>query len=144
MNSVNKPTRFSPFQLCLGHSPCVLPPLVQLPPAEFQGPSSIAAQTVIDRWIHNVWEAQDNLLKAKISQARQANKSHIGAFPFEVGQHVHLSTLHRHCKCKSKDEKHVVKFMPRFDGPHTIMKIDTEHSTVCYDTLFTFTFTLNT
>ena len=83
--------------------------------------------------IHDVWEAQDNLLKAKISQARQANKSRTGTFPFEVGQRARLSTLHRRREYKSKDEKCVVKFMPRFDRPHTIMKIDAEHSTVTLD-----------
>ena len=133
MNTVNKSTGFSPFQLCLGQSPCVLPPLVQLGPTELQAPSAIAAQKVIDRLIHDVWEAHNNLLKAKISQARQANKSQIGVFPFEVRQHVCLSTLYRRREYKSKDEKRVVKFMPRFDGPHTITKIDTEHSTVTLD-----------
>jgi len=133
MNSVKKSTGFSSFQLRLRKSPRVLPPLVQLGPFELQAPSAIAAQTVIDRLIHNVWEAQDNFLKAKISQTRQANKSRIGVFPFEVRQRVHLSTLHHHREYKSKDKKRVVKFMPRFDGPHTIIKIDAEHSTVTLD-----------
>ena len=97
------------------------------------GPKEIAAQTVIERLTHDVWEAQDNLLKAKISQARQANKFRLGTFPFEVGQRVRLSTLHRRCEYKSKDNKHVVKFMPQFDGPYKILKIDPEHSTVTFD-----------
>jgi hypothetical protein len=37
---------------------------------------------------------------------------------------VRLSTLHRRREYKSKDEKRVVKFMPRFDGPYEILKID--------------------
>lgn len=57
----------------------------------------------MDRLIHNVWEAQDNLLKAKISQAQQANKHCIGIFPFEVGQRVWLSTLHRRWEYKAKE-----------------------------------------
>jgi lipocalin len=31
---------------------------------------------------------------------------------------------------KSKDEKRVVKFKPRFDGPYEIIKVDPKHSTV--------------
>ena len=43
---------------------------------------------------HDMWEVQDNLLKAKVAQAQQANKKRLNKFPFEVGQHVQLSTLH--------------------------------------------------
>jgi reverse transcriptase-like protein/integrase-like protein/chromodomain-containing protein len=130
MNSVNKSTGFSPFQLRMGRSPRLIPPL--LPPSAnaFTDNKMISARTIIDRLVHDVWEAQDNLLKAKISQARQSNKFRLGTFPFEVGQRVRLSTLHRRRAYKSKDNKRVVKFMPRFDGPHKIIKIDPEHSTV--------------
>ena len=127
MNSVNKSTGFSPFQLRMGRSPRIIPPLI---PNLSITPKEIAAHTIIERLTHDVWEAQDNLLKAKISQARQANKFRLGTFPFEVGQRVRLSTLHRRREYKSKDNKRVVKFMPRFDGPHRILKIDPEHSTV--------------
>ena len=48
--------------------------------------SELSAQKIIDRLQHDVWEAQDNLLKAKVSQAQQANKHWLGMFPFEVGQ----------------------------------------------------------
>jgi hypothetical protein len=51
-------------------------------------------------------------------------------FPFEIGQRVRLSTLHSRRDYKSKDEKRVVKFMPRFDGPYEITKVDPTHSTV--------------
>ena len=130
MNSINKSTGFSPFQLRMGRSPRVIPPLIPTPLANQK---SVAAQTIIERLSHDIWEAQDNLLKAKISQARQANKTRLGTFPFEVGQCVRLSTLHRRQEYKSKDNKRVVKFMPRFDGPHKIIKIDPEHSTVTLD-----------
>ena len=133
MNTVNKSTGFSPFQLRLGRSPRLIPPLIQdqiVLPLES---SELAAQTIIDRIHHDVWEAQDNMIKAKISQAQQANKHRKTNFPFEVGQRVRLSTLHRRREYKSKNEKRVVKFMPRFDGPYTITKIDKAHSTVTLD-----------
>jgi hypothetical protein len=98
MNSVNKSTGFSPFQLRMGRSPQIILPLILTPPG---GPKEITAQTVIEQLTHDVWEAQDNLLKAKISQARQANKFRLGTFPFEVGQRVRLNTLHRRREYKS-------------------------------------------
>ena len=133
MNTVNKSTGFTPFQLRLGRSPRIIPPLVQVPNPLPLNPSELSAQTIIDRIQHDVWEAQDNMIKAKISQAQQANKHRNTDFPFEVGQRVRLSTLHRRCKYKSKNEKRVVKFMPRFDGPYTITKTDKKHSTVTLD-----------
>jgi len=42
----------------------------------------------------DVLEAQDNLLRAKISQSTHANRNHILKFPFVIGSHVQLSTLH--------------------------------------------------
>src|SRR5271155_2855172 len=100
-----------------------------MPPTEITAPD-IAARTVIERLQHDVWEAQDNMLKAKVSQAQQANKHRQLEFPFEVGQRVRLSTLHRRREYKSKDEKRVIKFMPRFDGPYEILKTNPIHSTV--------------
>ena len=70
------------------------------------------------------------MIKAKVSQAQQANKNRLLDFPFQVGQQVRLSTLHWRRDYKSKDGKWVVKFMPRFDGPYEITKINPTHSTV--------------
>ena len=133
MNTVNKSTGFTPFQLRLGRNPRIIPPLIQHQNLLPLTPSELSAQTIIDRIQHDVWEAQDNLIKAKISQAQQANKHRNTDFPFEVGQRVRLSTLHRRREYKSKNEKRVVKFMPRFNGPYKITKIDKEHSTVTLD-----------
>jgi chromodomain-containing protein len=133
MNTVNKSTGFSPFQLRLGRAPRLLPPILKESAPLAISPPQLTAQSVIDRLRHDVWEAQDNLLKAKVSQANQANKHRLTGFPFEVGQRVCLSTLHRRREYKSKNEKRVVKFMPRFDGPYLITKIDPTHSTVTLD-----------
>ena len=132
MNTVNKSTGFSPFQLRLGRTLQIIPPLLPyLPqdPTEVSTPA-ISTRTIIERLQHNVWEAQDNMIKAKISQAHQANKGRLLEFFFEVGQRVCLSTLHRQREYKSKDEKRVVNFMPQFDGPYKILKVDPTHSTV--------------
>jgi len=81
----------------------------------------------------DVLEAQDNLLKAKLSQAIHVNKNHTINFPFMVGLQVRLSTLHRRKEYKAKGEKHVAKFMPRYDGPYTITEVNEQHSTVTLD-----------
>jgi len=78
-------------------------------------------------------EAQDNLLRAKISQAAQANKHRSLTFPFEVGNRVRLSTLHRRHEYKKAGELRVAKFMPRYDGPYTMIDVDRENSTVTLD-----------
>jgi hypothetical protein len=130
MNTVNKSTGFTPFQLRLGRNPRVIPPLLTNTTPAATTPTELNAQSVIDRLQHDVWEAKDNMIKAKISQAQHANKHRTLGFPFEVGQRVRLSTLHRRREYKSKDETRVVKFMPRFDGPYKILQINPTHSTV--------------
>src|SRR5271168_1461946 len=87
MNTVNSSTGFTPFQLRLGRNPRIIPPLVQKPTSE-QTPAELTAQSVIDRLEHDIWEAKDNMIKAKISQAQQANRSRLHGFPFEIGQRV--------------------------------------------------------
>lgn len=132
MNTINSSTGFSPFQLRLGRSPRIIPPLLQNinPSTSENTPVALAAKAVIERIQHDVWEAQDNMIKAKVSQALQANKHRLQEFPFKIGQRVRLSTLHRRRDYKSKDQKRVVKFMPRFDGPYEISAINQKHSTV--------------
>ena len=131
MSTVNKSTGFTPFQLRLGRTPRIIPPLLPKSVTDsVETPPAIAARTIIERLEHDVWEAQDNMIKAKISQAHHANKTRSMEFPFHVGQRVRLSTLHRRREYKSKDQTRVVKFMPRFDGPYEILKINPTHSTV--------------
>ena len=131
MNTVNKSTGFTPFQLRMGRSPRVIPPLV--PAKSSSTVADIDAWHVIRKLETDVLEAQDNLLKAKLSQAVNANKHRTMSFPFTVGSRVRLSTLHRRREYKAKGEKHVAKFMPRYDGPYTIVDTDEQHSTVTLD-----------
>jgi hypothetical protein len=49
--------------------------------------------------------------------------------PYKVGERVMLSMLHWHWGCKAKGEKHVAKFLPRFNSPYTITKAHPETST---------------
>lgn len=103
MNTVNTSTSFSPFQLRMGRSPCLIPPL--LAPHQNSSLEDIAAHDVIRKLQHNVSEAKDNLLCAKISQSIEANKHHSLTFPFTIGSRVRLTTLHRHNEYKAKGEK---------------------------------------
>ncbi|KAF4622194.1 hypothetical protein D9613_009369 [Agrocybe pediades] len=127
MNSVNKSTGFSPFQIRLGRSPRIIPPLVH-------GTTNDAAEESPKEFLQRMeqisCEAQDNLLQAKIAQSLQANKSRSTDFPFAVGDRVRLSTKNRRREYMATKSGRVAKFMPRFDGPFTITAVDQPHSTV--------------
>jgi Chromo (CHRromatin Organisation MOdifier) domain len=130
MSTLNKSTSFTPFQLQFGRSPHILPPL--LPQTELT-PTDKFATDLLKRMQHTITEAQDNLPTSKILQAFQAKKTCSLVFPFKVGQHVVLSTLHCRREIKAGDPNQVAKFMPHFDGPYVIKKIDKRHSTVTLD-----------
>ena len=127
MNTVNKSTGFTPFQR-IGRNPHIIPPLLPLPCNSTV--EDISARDVILQLQTDVAEAQDNLLRAKITQSVEANKHCLLTFPFTIGSRVRLTTLHRRNEYKSKGEKRVAKFMPRYDGPYKIINTDEKHSTV--------------
>lgn len=128
MNMVNTSTGFTPFQLRMGRSPHLIPPLIPLP--RNSSHEDISAHDVIKQLQNDVLEVQDNLLWAKISQSVEANKHCSLIFPFTVGSCIRLTTLHRRNEYKVKGEKRVAKFMPHFDGPYTVVNTDEKHSTV--------------
>jgi hypothetical protein len=130
MNTTNRSTGFTPFQLRFGRSPRILPPLF---PSTIQHPADKLANDLLLRMQSDISEAKDNLLSSKVSQAFQANKSRSLSFPFKIGDKVVLSTLHRQREFKAGDPNRVAKFMPRFDGPFTIKNTDEHHSTVTLD-----------
>ena len=131
MNSVNKSTGFSPFQLRLGRSPRILPPLIRTNHPENAG--EISAREMIKKLHDDTLEAQDNLTRAKISQSAQSNKSRSLTFPFKVGDRVRLSTFNRRNEFKTAGKLRVAKFMPRFDGPFLITATNESKSTVTLD-----------
>ncbi|GLB45211.1 putative retrotransposable element tf2 155 kda protein type 1-like [Lyophyllum shimeji] len=128
MNTVNKSTGFSPFQLKTGRSPRVIPPLIAHPPSA--EPEEVAARDIVERLKFDTATAQDNLIQAKIQQASQANKSRLDDFAFRPGDRVRLSTKNRRRAFKQAGQTRVAKFMPRFDGPYTITAVQPEASTV--------------
>lgn len=70
MNTINGSTEFSPFQLRMGQSPHVIPPLIQSSEGVVD---DICALEVIEHLRMDIMEAQDNMLRAKISQALSAD-----------------------------------------------------------------------
>ena len=132
MNTINKSMGFLPFQLCMGCSPHIIPPLIEWE-AQDTTPKAQRTYELIKKLEQISMEAQDNLLWAKISWAAQANKSRTLTFPFSVGGRVHLKTLHRQHEYQGSGEKCVAKFMLQYDGPYTIIDIDKDDSIVTLD-----------
>ena len=86
MNSVNAPTGSLNFQLRLGRTPRIIPPLI---PTILSNPLTAKDDTscairVIERVQMDVAEAKDNLLLAKIFQVHHANIHRSPEPPFQI------------------------------------------------------------
>ena len=127
LNTVNRSTGFTPFQLHFGHSPQLLPPLF---PSTQKTPTEQLAIELLTRMTATISKAQDNLISAKVSQVFQANKKHSLTFPFRIGDKVILLMLHHHREFRAGDSNRIAKFMPHFNGPFLIKDTDKKHSTV--------------
>lgn len=131
MNTVNASTGFSGFQLKTGRSPRLLPPLVDgIIPTSLD--DSIAVD-LLKKLEIDVLEAKDNLIAAKIDQAHHANKSRAVEHVYKVGDRVLLSTINRRREYMQKQDGRVAKFMPRFDGPYTILDFHPDTSNYLLD-----------
>ena len=100
MNTVNKSTKFTPFQLRFGKSPqWVLPALIEARIGTSTKQMSVRA---ICEWIAvDVADAWDNLMLAKITQAHSANIHRDEGVVYKAGNLVMLSTINRR-----RDYKH--------------------------------------
>jgi hypothetical protein len=122
MNTINTSTGFSPFQLRMGRSPRIIPPItpLSLVDASQETEEEARAAELIDKLALDTAEARDNLFAAKVSQAEFANRHCASEIPFVVGDKVLLSTTHRRHEYVQAKSGRVAKFMPRFDGPFKI------------------------
>jgi len=75
MNSVNASTGFSNFQIRLGRSPRLIPPIAPdtLHESRSDSDEMIHVQNLIEQLQTDVSEAKDNLLQAKVFQSHYAN-----------------------------------------------------------------------
>lgn len=128
MNTINSSTGFSGFQLRLGYSPKLIPPIVKESTDSDETPLQL-----IERINRDVKTAADNLLESKVLQADQANKHRDKDFEVNTGDKVWLSTENRRKEYSRNGDKIVLKLMPKFDGPFTIIATDLDHSTVTLD-----------
>lgn len=130
MNMVNTSTGYLPFQLQMGQSPRIIPPLMSEHQANVLQvyPDAGAVMMLVDKLNLDTKEAQDNLLAAKFAQAEFTNR-HRGPEPkFKEGDHVMLSTKHQQCEYMQAKSGCVSKLMLRFDGPFLTMQAHPEKS----------------
>jgi hypothetical protein len=127
MNSVNASTGFLGFQLHLGWSPRVIPPIVpnDLPVKLYD--TGQTATTLIDRLNDDVGQVRDNLLLAKITQVHHTSRT-CGPDPqFEINDLVMLATTNRRHEYKKKGEKNTANFFPHWDGPYCVTDTHKKH-----------------
>jgi len=130
MNTVNVSTGFSPFQLRMGRSPRIIPPLATSTPLS-DIPDDIHSSNAVDlinALTLDTMQAQDNLLAAKVAQAEFANRRRTNEVVFTEGERVLLSTKHRRREYMQSHSDRVTKFMPRFDGPFEVIRAHLETS----------------
>lgn len=132
MNTINRSTGYSGFQLKSGFSPRLIPPIVPSTQILDSEPACVALD-LATRLREDIMDAQDNLLRSKVDQAVQANKRRAADFNYEVGQQVYLSTKRRVREYLKKDEKRTAKFVVTHDGPYAILDKDDKHSTYTLD-----------
>jgi hypothetical protein len=136
MSTLNASTGYTNFHLHLGRSPRLIPPLtnenIQSTRSDF--PTDVAnALEAIVALKTDIADAHDALLASKINQAHHANTHRSSEPTLTVGDLVYLSTAHRRREYLNGDNKRVAKFMPRFDGPYTIVSANPESSTYTLD-----------
>jgi len=132
MNSVNGLTGYSSFQLLMGRSPRLIPPLLATTDAD-RSTESDHAMELIERIKWDVEDAKDHLLEAKCMQAFYVNRDCGEEDVFKIGDKVMLSTLHRRREFTANDPSRIAKFIPHFDGPYSIVNSMPEFSAYTLD-----------
>jgi hypothetical protein len=95
MNTVNASMGFSGFQLHLGRSPRVIPPMIpETLPEELQD-AGVTATSLIEQLQDDVAQARDNLLLEKITQSHHASANRAPDPAYKVNKLVMLSTANR-------------------------------------------------
>jgi hypothetical protein len=118
MNSTNSSTGYSPFQLQMGRSPHIIPPLTKQDRHE---PEEIQAAEIIKRIENIANNAHDTLLATMVWQSHYANKNCHANNVYVIGDKVMLSTLHHHHKYIQGKSNCVAKCLPHYDGPYEII-----------------------
>ena len=133
MNTVNSSTGYLGYQLHLGQSPHVIPPIMPTSlPDDLHSAGSLA-KSIITQLTDDVADAKDNLLQAKMIQPAYANKLCGHEVIYQPSNKVILSTFHRHQDYKHKGDDCVAKFFPRWDRPYMIIKAHPEASSYTLD-----------
>ena len=117
MNTVNKSTGFSPFQLHTGWSPRLIPPITQSERGRVEV-GDVDALRLIEQINTDVAEAKDNLMLAKIFQADQANRKRGPEDAYTVDDFVMLSTANRRKEYTSTGSSRSAKLFPQWDSPY--------------------------
>jgi hypothetical protein len=129
MNTKNASTGFSSFQLRLGFSPRLIPPLIKQPIED----SVETPGQFLERMARDVGTACDNLLEAKILQAEQSNKHRTPDLTYAVGDKLLLSTKNLSSDASGVPFPTTKKLRPKYIGPFTVTNVDLAHSTVTLD-----------
>ncbi len=129
MNMINTSMGFSPFQLKSGHSPCLIPPLVD--PVSTDTPFD--TKSFLQHLELDILEASNALATAKINQSHFANCNRLPERVYNIGDRVMLSTANRRKEYCHKGAKRCGKFMPRFDGPFTVINVNPSKSSYTLD-----------
>jgi hypothetical protein len=130
MNAVNASTKFSRFQLHLGRSPRLIPPIT---PQVQSKEGTTDALKVVERLRSDVAEAKDNLMLAKVFQADQANKRREPKDVYQEGDLVLLSTANRRKEYASTGSGRSAKLFPRHNGPYKVTRAFPQTSTYRLD-----------
>lgn len=112
MNSINASMGFFSFQLHIGRSLRLIPPLTASVSDPFNiAPAEHRARELLKQLQSDVATAHDNLTAAKINQTLAVNARRGTEIIYQLGNNVLLSTMHRRYNYMRKGDKWAVKFL---------------------------------